>query len=179
MDRFLGYVLSMTTLTTRPLQPLLSFMTNPERRSRRRGRQRGDGTGQCTSVTAPSRSVGVGIPRRIGRDAAFAKVVEMEMTPGSSVSDDDSVKRAIVEQVDVYAHPASTVPMGLAGSGVVDAFGRVYGLRGLMVVDASIMPFVPSAPTNLTTIMIAEHVVRHCLVPGSAKASQQKRRIAS
>ncbi len=103
----------------------------------------------------------------------------MGRTPGSSVSDDDSVKRAIVEQVDVYAHPTSTVPMGLAGSGVVDAFGRVYGLRGLMVVDASIMPFVPSAPTNLTTIMIAEHVVRHCLVPGSAKASQQKRRIAS
>ena len=46
----------------------------------------------------------------------------------------------------------------------MDAFGRVYGLRGLMVVDASIMPFVPTAPTNLTTIMIAEHVARHCLV---------------
>ena len=47
-------------------------------------------------------------------------------------------------------------------------------MTGLMVVDASIMPFVPSAPTNLTTIMIAEHVARHCLVPGSAKASPQK-----
>jgi hypothetical protein len=53
-----------------------------------------------------------------------------------------------------------------------------YGSRGLMVVDASIMPFVPSAPTNLTTIMIAEHVARHCLVPCSAKAPA-KRRIAS
>jgi hypothetical protein len=42
-------------------------------------------------------------------------------------------------------------------------------MTGLMVVDASIMPFVPSAPTNLTTIMIAEHVARHGLVPGSAK----------
>jgi choline dehydrogenase len=108
---------------------------------------------------------GVGISRRIGRDAAFAKLVEMEMTPGSSVTDDDSLKRAIVEQVEVYAHPTSTVPMGLEGSGVVDAFSRVYGLRSLMVVDASIMPLVPSAPTNLTTIMIAEHVARHCLVP--------------
>jgi len=38
-----------------------------------------------------------------------------------------------------------------------------------MVVDASIMPFVPSAPTNLTTIMIAEHVARHCIA-GLAKA---------
>jgi choline dehydrogenase len=95
----------------------------------------------------------------------------MEMKPGSSVTDDDSVKRAIVEQLDVYQHPTSTVPMGLEGSGVVDAFGRVYGLRGLMVVDASIMPFVPSAPTNLTTIVIAEHVARHCLVRDSAQTS--------
>ena len=118
---------------------------------------------------------GVGISRRIGREAAFAKLVETEMTPGSSLTDDDSVKRAIIEQLDVYAHPTSTVPMGLEGSGVVDAFGRVYGLRGLMVVDASIMPFVPSAPTNLTTIMIAEHVARHCLMPGSAKASKKWR----
>ena len=90
----------------------------------------------------------------------------MEMTPGSSVTDGDRVKQAIVEQVDVYAHPTSTVPMGLEGPGVVDGFGRVYGLRGLMEVDASIMPFVPSAPTNLSTIMIAEHVARHCLAPG-------------
>ena len=118
---------------------------------------------------------GVGISRRIGREAAFAKLVETEMTPGSSLTDDDSVKRAIIEQLDVYAHPTSTVPMGLEGSGVVDAFGRVYGLRGLMVVDASIMPFVPSAPTNLTTIMIAEHVARHCLMPGSTKASKKWR----
>jgi choline dehydrogenase-like flavoprotein len=110
-------------------------------------------------------ATGLGFSRRIGRDAAFAEFVEMEMTPGSSVTDDASVKRAIFEQLDVYHHPTSTAPMGLEGSGVVDAFGRVYGLRGLMVVDASIMPFVPSAPTNLTTIMIAEHVARHCLVP--------------
>ena len=43
-------------------------------------------------------------------------------------------------------------------------------LRSLMVVDASIMLLVPSAPTNLTTIMIAEHVARHCLVPDSAQS---------
>jgi len=77
------------------------------------------------------------------------------------------VKLAIVEQLDIYQHPTSTVPMGLEGSGAVDAFGRVHGLCDLMVVDASIMPLVPSAPTNLTTIMIAEHVARHCLVTGS------------
>lgn len=106
---------------------------------------------------------GVGISRRIGRDPAFAGLVEMEMTPGSSVSDEGSLKQAIVDQLDAYAHPTSTVPMGPEGSAAVDPFGRVYALQGLIVVDASIMPIVPSAPTNLTTIMIAEHVARHCL----------------
>jgi choline dehydrogenase len=117
---------------------------------------------------------GVGIARRIGRDAAFAKLVAMEMTPGASVTDEDSLKQTILEQVDVYEHPTSTVPMGLAESrAVVDSLGRVYGLRGLMVVDASIMPFVPSAPPNLTTIMIAEHVARHWVGSSSEDASAQ------
>ncbi|MCY0985723.1 GMC family oxidoreductase [Nannocystis sp. ILAH1] len=56
------------------------------------------------------------------------------------------------------AHPTSTVPMG--DDGVVDSEGRVHGVEGLMVVDASIMPGIPSAPTNLTTMMIAEYIAR-------------------
>jgi choline dehydrogenase len=118
---------------------------------------------------------GVGISRSIGRDAAFSKLVEMEMSPGPSVTDEENLKPAILEQVDVYEHPTSTVPMGLEGSGtVVDSLGRVYGVCGLMVVDASIMPFVPSAPTNLTTIMIAEHVARHWIGSSSEDASRAK-----
>ena len=61
------------------------------------------------------------------------------------------------------------------GSGaVVDSLGRVYGLRSIMVVDASIMPFVPSAPTNLSTIMIAEHVARHWVGSSLEDASRPK-----
>jgi choline dehydrogenase-like flavoprotein len=41
---------------------------------------------------------------------------------------------------------------------VVDPECRVIGTEGLRVVDASIMPEVPRANTNLTTIMIAEHL---------------------
>jgi choline dehydrogenase len=41
---------------------------------------------------------------------------------------------------------------------VVDASGAVHGTEGLRVVDASIMPEIPSAPTNLTTIMLAEAI---------------------
>nr|WP_275976914.1 GMC oxidoreductase [Polyangium aurulentum] len=46
------------------------------------------------------------------------------------------------------------------GDGVVDGGGRVHGVDGLFVVDASIMPRVPSAPPNITTMMIAWHLAR-------------------
>ena len=41
---------------------------------------------------------------------------------------------------------------------VVDARGRVHGIERLYVADASIMPAIPSANTNLPTIMIAERI---------------------
>ena len=41
---------------------------------------------------------------------------------------------------------------------VVDTSGRVYGVPGLSIVDASILPEPPSANTNIPTIMVAEHL---------------------
>ncbi len=49
------------------------------------------------------------------------------------------------------------VPAGDPGA-VVDELGRVHGVRGLRVADASIMPAVPSANTNVPTIMIGERI---------------------
>ena len=43
---------------------------------------------------------------------------------------------------------------------VVDSVGTVRGVQNLRVVDASIIPRVPSTVTNLTTIMVAEHIYR-------------------
>jgi choline dehydrogenase-like flavoprotein len=58
------------------------------------------------------------------------------------------------------AHPVGTCAIGSADNpmAVVDPACRVYGVGGLRVVDASVMPRVPSANTNLPTIMIAERV---------------------
>ena len=42
---------------------------------------------------------------------------------------------------------------------VVDQYGRVYGLDGLRIIDASIMPEIPRANTNATVIMMAERAV--------------------
>ncbi len=55
-------------------------------------------------------------------------------------------------------HPCSTAPMGADDDegAVVDQYGRVYGVDGLFVADASIMPSVPRANINIPTIMIGE-----------------------
>lgn len=108
----------------------------------------------------------VKLSRRIGQDAALAAVVHSEIFPGPAVQDDAALEKAIFAQLDAYQHPTSTVPMGLEGSegAVVDTFGAVYGVENLRVIDASIMPDIPSAPTNLTTIMLAEHIYKRALV---------------
>jgi 5-(hydroxymethyl)furfural/furfural oxidase len=55
------------------------------------------------------------------------------------------------------AHPVGTCAMGRADDplAVIDPACRVYGVSNLRVVDASIMPRIPSANTNLPTLMIA------------------------
>ena len=55
-------------------------------------------------------------------------------------------------------HPCGTTPMGPADDplAVVDQYGRVYGVEGLHVADAGIMPTIPRANTNIPTIMIGE-----------------------
>jgi choline dehydrogenase len=52
--------------------------------------------------------------------------------------------------------------MGADGdpTAVVDPSGAVRGVEGLRVIDASIMPDIVSAPTNVTTIMMAELISR-------------------
>lgn len=55
-------------------------------------------------------------------------------------------------------HPVGTVKMGPGSDpeAVVDARLRVYGVKNLRVVDASIMPLIPTGNTNAPTIMVAE-----------------------
>ncbi|WP_407521267.1 GMC family oxidoreductase [Methylobacterium oryzisoli] len=104
----------------------------------------------------------VRLSRRIGRTAPFSDVVAAEMQPGPDVDDDEALRRAVLSTVDGYAHPTSSVPMGGPDDpwAVVDGDGAVRGVQDLHVVDASIMPDIVSAPTNVTTILIAEMISR-------------------
>jgi choline dehydrogenase len=102
---------------------------------------------------------GVKLARAIARNEVFAQFTAGELIPGDSVTD-DALPDAIASNIAVYGHPTSTVPMGGSADPwrVVDSFGAVSGFTGLRVVDASIMPEIPSTVTNLTTIMIAERI---------------------
>ena len=87
-------------------------------------------------------------------------MVDNEMAPGAGVTSDAALRANIVANIASYQHPTSTVPMGADAdpTAVVDAWGSVRGIKGLRVVDASILPDIPSVPTNVTTIMVAERI---------------------
>ncbi len=71
-----------------------------------------------------------------------------------------ALRRAVVEKAYSIPHVVGTCAMGPSpeSGAVVDALGRVYGVAGLAVVDASIIPEPPSGFPHIITIMIAEHL---------------------
>jgi choline dehydrogenase len=102
----------------------------------------------------------VQLSRKIGRTAPFSTLIDHEIAPGDTVEGGEALRANIVKNVAAYLHPTSTVPMGAASdpTAVVDAWGKVRGIEALRVVDASILPDIPSVATNVTTIMVAERI---------------------
>ena len=99
--------------------------------------------------------------RRIGRTTPLVELVPgPEIAPGEAVSDDAGLARSIRGRVAPYHHPVGTCAMGPdpGGPAVVDARGSVHGVDRLWVADASVMPTIPSAGTNLPTIVVAERI---------------------
>jgi 5-(hydroxymethyl)furfural/furfural oxidase len=72
------------------------------------------------------------------------------------VADDERLAEHIRTNVAGTFHVSGTCRMGDDPGAVVDSAGRVRGIDGLRVADASVMPTVPRANTNIPTIMIAE-----------------------
>lgn len=87
---------------------------------------------------------------------AFAPFRDEELDPGPDCSTPGAVDRYIRETCHTHFHPAGTVAMGHDDMCVVDDKLRVHGVDGLRVVDASIMPRLVGANTNIPTVMIAE-----------------------
>jgi choline dehydrogenase len=101
--------------------------------------------------------------RRISRTPPLANLVAgPEIDPGDTIGDGDTagLAQSILARVSPYHHPVGTCAMGPDPStgAVVDARGAVHGIDGLFVADASVMPTIPSANTNLPTIVVAERM---------------------
>jgi choline dehydrogenase len=97
----------------------------------------------------------------LAKHPAFQDIIE-ERTDirDSDLESDDALDEWMMREVSTGQHISCTCKMGPASDprAVVDQEGRVHGLRGLRVVDASIMPNCIRANTNVTTMMIGERV---------------------
>ncbi|XGV98697.1 MAG: GMC family oxidoreductase [Leptolyngbya sp. BL-A-14] len=79
-----------------------------------------------------------------------------ELAPGAEVQSDEAIEAYIRDSCSTEWHPVGTCKMGTDSMAVVDPELRVYGVGGLRVVDASIMPTITTGNTNAPTIMIGE-----------------------
>ncbi|SEP53566.1 choline dehydrogenase [Amycolatopsis saalfeldensis] len=86
------------------------------------------------------------------------------------VEDDSTLRRMVETFAAPTLHPSGTARMGPETDdlAVVDQCCRVHQVEGLWITDASVMPSIPSAPTNLTCIMLAERVAEWMAESGKA-----------
>ena len=103
------------------------------------------------------------VTRRLMKQPVLAKYHPEEYLPGPAIGDDAaSLATAAGDIGTTIFHPVGTAKMGVASDpfAVVDARLRFYGIQGLRVVDASVMPTITSGNTNTPTAMIAEKGAR-------------------
>jgi choline dehydrogenase len=92
---------------------------------------------------------GLELARSLADRPALRRLLVAETEPGTEPLE-DYVRRTVRN----YFHPAGTCGIGR----VVDPRGRVLGIDGVVIADASVMPTIPRANTNLTTVAIAERI---------------------
>jgi choline dehydrogenase len=101
--------------------------------------------------------------RALSRTAPLSSFVEgTELSPGPSVPDDDEqgLAASIRARVGSYHHPVGTCAMGPHpdDGAVVDSRGAVHGIDAVWVADASVMPSLPVANTNVTTMVVGDRI---------------------
>jgi choline dehydrogenase-like flavoprotein len=88
--------------------------------------------------------------RRVAACEPLLPYIANEIRPGKAVS----AREWAVNGARGFFHPTSTCAIGR----VVDRRGRVIGLDGLVIADASVMPTIPRANTNLSTAAVAKRI---------------------
>ena len=98
------------------------------------------------------------LTRRIMAAPALARFRPEEVAPGTQFQSDEELSAAAGHIGTTIFHPVGTAKMGTRDDrmAVVDSELRVFGIDGLRVIDASVMPTITSGNTNSPTLMIAE-----------------------
>jgi len=96
------------------------------------------------------------VTRNIINAPALAPLIQEEHEPGVQHQTDAELLEYARNRATTIYHPTGTCKMGHDDMAVVDDRLRVHGIKGLRVVDCSIMPVIVSGNTNAPAIMIAE-----------------------
>lgn len=97
---------------------------------------------------------GIEFARAFASTEPFASMLDRELEPGPTAPARHDLRDAARHGVIHYWHPVGTCSMGA----VTDPSGHVPGVEGLVVADASVMPVVPRATTNVPTVVVAERI---------------------
>ncbi|ACC72466.1 choline dehydrogenase [Paraburkholderia phymatum] len=98
------------------------------------------------------------ITREIIAQPALDRFRGRELSPGAELQSDAQIDAFVRARAETAYHPSCSCAMGYDDMAVVDGEGRVHGLEGLRVVDASIMPRITTGNLNAPTIMLAEKI---------------------
>ncbi|STY93690.1 choline dehydrogenase [Moraxella bovis] len=101
---------------------------------------------------------GIRITREIMHQPALDAYRGREISPSRNAQTDAELDEFVRNHAETAYHPSCSCKMGIDDMAVVDGQGRVHGLEGLRVVDASIMPLIITGNLNATTIMMAEKI---------------------
>ena len=101
---------------------------------------------------------GVKIARDIFATKAYEDWMGDELMPGPGVASEEDLRAFVISKADSYHHQVGSCKMGSDAMAVVDPDLAVYGIEGLRVADASVMPTVPSGNCHAGIVMIAERL---------------------
>jgi pyridoxine 4-oxidase len=96
------------------------------------------------------------LARMVGHQAALAEWRAEEIYPGIDCRSDADLDAFLERAAMTHHHPVGTCRMGSSADSVVDAHLKLQGFQRLFVVDASVIPAIPSGPIHAAVIAIAE-----------------------
>jgi choline dehydrogenase len=110
---------------------------------------------------------GVALAREIAAKPALSRLVGSQISPDSGIATRAQLESFVRANCWHYYHPVGTCMMGPASdrAAVVDSRGRIHGLDNAYVADASIMPVIPRANTNIPALVVGERIARRLLEP--------------